>query len=164
MNTERAGSVTGPAAQTLEQRIKRLEDIEAVKDVTARYADAVNKGWNGKTIDLAAIASVFAADARYEIRDMGIATAGVDAIIASLPRSTSMVEFSMHAFLSPVITLDGDTASGSWLMWIASVIDNAPRAVYMSADMTYTRTDQGWRIQTVDIHYGLRLPPDEQPV
>jgi hypothetical protein len=108
MNTGRAGSVTGPAAQT---------------------------------------------------------TAGVDAIIASLPRSTSMVEFSMHAFLSPVITtLDRDTASGSWLMWIASVIDNAPRAVYMSADMTYTRTDAGWRIQTVDIHYGLRLPPDEQPV
>jgi hypothetical protein len=159
MNAERAGSPTGPAGQVLEQRIKRLEDLEAVKDVTARYAAAVSKGWNGKTVDLAAIGSVFASDARWESRDMGLAADGVDAIIASLPRSTSMVEFSMHAFLNPVITLDGDTASGSWLLWIASVIGQDPRAVYLSADMTYTRTDQGWRIQAVDVHHGLRLPP-----
>jgi hypothetical protein len=159
MNTGPAGSVTEPAGPALEQRIKRLEDLEAVKDVTARYAAAVSKGWNGKTIDLAAIGSVFASDARWESRDMGLAADGVDAIIASLPRSTSMVEFSMHAFLNPVITLDENTASGSWLMWIASVIGHAPRAVYLSADMTYTRTDQGWRIQTVDVHHGLSLPP-----
>jgi hypothetical protein len=159
VNAERAGSLTAPAGPTLEQRIKRLEDLEAVKDVTARYAAAVSKGWNGKTVDLAAIGSVFASDARWESRDMGLAADGVDAIIASLPRSTSMVEFSMHAFLNPVITLDGDTASGSWLLWIASVIGQDPRAVYLSADMTYTRTDQGWRIQAVDVHHGLRLPP-----
>jgi SnoaL-like protein len=159
MTAGRAGSLTAPAGPTLEQRIKRLEDLEAVRDVTARYAAAVSKGWNGKTVDLAAIGSVFACDARWESRDMGLAADGVDAIIASLPRSTSMVEFSMHAFLNPVLTLDGDTASGSWLLWIASVIGQDPRAVYLSADMTYTRTDQGWRIQAVDVHHGLRLPP-----
>ncbi|WP_228002293.1 hypothetical protein [Nocardia australiensis] len=32
---------------TLEQRIRRLEDLEAIRDLTARYADAINKGWNG---------------------------------------------------------------------------------------------------------------------
>jgi hypothetical protein len=148
--------MTGPS---LEQRVQRIEDIEAIKDVTARYAAAVSKGWNGKSIDLAAIPSIFAADARWESRDMGLAVDGADAIIADLPRSTSMVEFSMHAFLSPVIALHGDTASGSWLMWIASVIDSDPRAVYMGADLTYTRTAPGWRIQTVDIHHGMRLPP-----
>lgn len=146
-------------AGALEQRIQRLEDIEAIKDVTARYAAAVSKGWNGKTVDLAAIPSIFTADARRESRDMGLAADGVDAIIANLPRSTSTVEFSMHTFLSPVITLDADTASGTWLMWIAPIIDNNPRAVYMSADMTHTRTGQGWRIQAIDIHHGMRLPP-----
>jgi hypothetical protein len=156
MKTRRPGSNTRPA---LEQRIQRLEDIEDIKDVTARYAAAVSKGWNGKTIDLGAIPSIFAADVRWESRDMGIAVDGVDAIIADLPRSTGMVELSMHAFLNPVITLDADTASGSWLMWIASITDGNPRAVYMSADMTYTRTGQGWRIQAIDIHHGMSLPP-----
>ena len=151
--------MTGPA---LEQRVQRLEDIEAIKDLTARYAAAVSKGWHGRTIDLAAIASIFTVDARWESHDMGLVTDGVDAIIASLPASTSMVEFSMHTFLNPVITLAADTAAGSWLMWIASTIDGDPRAVYMSADMTYTRTSHGWRIQTISVHHGMRLPPRPQ--
>jgi hypothetical protein len=46
---------------------------------------------------------------------------------------------------------------GSWLMWIASIIGTNPRAVYMSADMTYTRTGQGWRIGAIVIHHGMRL-------
>ncbi|MEU4838560.1 hypothetical protein [Nocardia testacea] len=39
---------------------QRLEDLEAIRDPTARYADAINKGWNGKTVDLDAVAQVFA--------------------------------------------------------------------------------------------------------
>jgi putative polyketide hydroxylase len=65
-----------------------------------------------------------------------------------------MVQFSMHAFLNPVITVDGDTATGHWLMWIASLIADSPRTVYMSADMTCTRTDQGWRVHTVHVDHG----------
>lgn len=142
---------------TLAQRIQRLEDIEALKDLTARYATAVNQGWAGETVDLAAVPTIFAADARWESPDMGILAEGLEAIVAALPDSTAMVDFSMHAFLNPVITVDHDNAAGSWLMWIASVIDKDPRAVYMSADMAYRRTDQGWRIQQVQIHQGMLL-------
>jgi hypothetical protein len=42
-------------------------------------------------------------------------------------------------------------------MWIASIIGTNPCAVYMSADMTYTRTGQGWRIRAIAIHHGMRL-------
>jgi hypothetical protein len=142
---------------TLGQRVQRLEDIEAIKDITARYAAAVNKGWNGKTLDLDALPSIFATDVRVTDRDMGIAAEGLDTIVAGLPESTSMVEFSMHSFLNPVITVDANTATGSWLMWIASIIGNDPRAVYMSADITYIRTDQGWRIQSIEFHHGMLL-------
>lgn len=122
---------------TLEQRLRRLEDIEAIRGLTARHADAINKGWNGKTLAL-----------------------GADAIAAELPEATGMVEFSMHAFLNPIITVDGDTSTGHWLMWIASLIADSPRAIYMSADMTYTRTDQGWRIHTVRVDHGTKLSLD----
>ena len=142
---------------TLEQRIRRLEDIDCVKNLTARYADAVNKGWAGKTLDLAVIPHIFAADARWTSVEFGT-TIGSAAMAATLPAVTAAVEFSMHAFLNPIITVDGDTAAGSWLMWIASVYDAEPGTVHMSADMTYTRTAAGWRIQTVNIHNGLRIP------
>jgi hypothetical protein len=49
---------------TLAQRVARLEDIEATTDLTARYATAVNKGWDGKTLDLEAIPSIFGNDSR----------------------------------------------------------------------------------------------------
>jgi hypothetical protein len=76
-----------------------------------------------------------------------------------ITRHTAAVQFSMHAFLNPVITVDTDTdtATGSWLMWVASIIGNDPRAVYTSADMAYTRTAEGWRIDDVDIHQGMLL-------
>ena len=64
----------------------------------------------------------------------------------------------MHAFLNPVITVDDDSASASWLLWIASVIDRRPAAVYLSADLAYLRTADGWRIDAVSIRDGLRIP------
>jgi len=60
----------------LAQRVQRLEDIEAIKDITARYAAAVSKGWNGKTLDLNALPSIFAADVRVTDRDIAIAAKG----------------------------------------------------------------------------------------
>lgn len=145
----------------LEQRIRRLEDLEAIRDLTARYANAVNKGWNGKTLDLDAVGDIFAADARWHSYQ-GDVTDGAAAIVAELPAATAVVEFSMHAFLNPIIEVDGNTATGDWLMWIASIIDS-PDAIYMSAEMTYTRSDTGWRIQTVRVHYGTKLSPLLRP-
>ena len=142
---------------TLEQRVRLLEDADAVKTLTARYADAVNKGWNGKMIDLEAIPHIFATDARWTSDDFGTTT-GVDAIVADLPAATAGVSFSMHAFLNPVISVDGDGATGSWLLWIASIHDGDPGAVYLSADITYVRTPAGWRIRTVHVHNGIRIP------
>ncbi|WP_344564421.1 hypothetical protein [Streptomyces axinellae] len=55
------------------------------------------------------------------------------------------------------MTIDGDTATGDWLMWVGSVMADNPRSVYLSADMTYTRTDKGWRVQTVLIGFGTMV-------
>jgi hypothetical protein len=68
-----------------------------------------------------------------------------------------MIEFSMHAFLNPGITVDGDTAAGSWLLWIASVHHHQPGTAYLSADMNYLRTVTGWRIDEVQINDGIRI-------
>jgi hypothetical protein len=146
----------------LEQRVRRLEDIDAIKTLTARYASAVNKGWNGKTLDLDAIPQIFATDVVWTGDDFGT-TEGVDAIVAELPAATARVTFSMHVFLNPVISVDGDAATGSWLLWIASIFAGDPGAGYLSADFTYSRTAVGWRIQTVHVHNGLRIPAAADP-
>jgi hypothetical protein len=142
---------------TVEQRIRQLEDIEAIKAVTRCYAHAVNKGPNGKGLDLAAIPQIFTPGARWSSDELGTVI-GATAIAAELPTATAMVEFSMQAFLNPVITVYGDTATGSWLLWIASVLDHRPGAAYLSADLSYLRTAAGWCIDSVQVHDGIRIP------
>ncbi|WP_394296762.1 nuclear transport factor 2 family protein [Nocardiopsis xinjiangensis] len=58
------------------------------------------------------MADIFAADARRQSHE-GEVTLGADAIAAELPEATGMVEFSVHTFLDPIITVDGD-AGGRW--------------------------------------------------
>lgn len=143
----------------LPRRLRRLEDIQAITDLTARYADAINQ-WNDKDLNLEAIPHIFTADAIVEIPGSP-AIHGVTAIAAELPAATATVTFAMHAFLNPAITIDSDTAAGTWLMWVAAKIDNDPGAAYLSANLTYARTPAGWRIQTVSVHDGMRLPSCE---
>ena len=166
-------AVTAPASRTaaltsaltaaampvspLVRRLAELEDRAAIHELTARYADAVNQGWSGKHVAPESIPDLFATDATFSDHD-GVHTVGVASIAAALPEATAAVSFAMHAFLNPVLTIDGDSADGSWLMWIASILDGEPRAVYLGAELRYRRTGAGWRIQSVDITPGMRLP------
>jgi hypothetical protein len=143
---------------TLEQRVGHLEDLQAIESLTYRYARAVNKGPNGEGVDIAAIPELFTTNARWSGAQLGT-TVGSAAIAAELPTATAMVEFSAHAFLNPVVAVDGDRATGAWLLWIASVHDHhRPAAVYLSADLSYLRTGEGWRIDSVYISDGIRIP------
>lgn len=58
--------------KSLKDRIQRLEDIEAIKDVTARYSFNINKGWNGREVNPHAMPSIFATDATWECEALGI--------------------------------------------------------------------------------------------
>jgi len=148
----RAAQPTG-----LTQRIRNLEDIHAIETLTTRYGHAVNKGPDGKGVDLTAIPEIFTADARWSSDGLGT-TVGAAAIAAVLPTATAAVDFSMHAFLNPRTAVDGDHATGSWLLWIASVLDHRPGVAYLSADLGYLRTTDGWRIDSVHIYDGIRIP------
>lgn len=136
---------------TLEARLQRLEDLEAIRSLMMLYADLINKGWGGRVADADRIGEVFAPDARWFSKDMGIEANGVDEIARGLVASTAEIEFSQHVFLNPLITLDGDQASASWLMWIAARRAEGSRLVYLSVDVIYTRTEHGWRIRSLEL-------------
>lgn len=141
----------------LTRRVAQLEDRAAIHELTARYADAINQGWGGKHIAPESIPDLFTVDATFRDHD-GVLTVGAAAIAAALPEATAAVSFAMHTFLNPVLTIDGDEAAGSWLMWVASILDGDPRTVYLGAELRYCRTRAGWRISSVDIASGMRLP------
>ncbi len=143
---------------TLEQRIQRLEDIEAIKRLTAKYAFAINKGWNHKLVQVDAMPGIFTPDARWESKAMKVTAEGLEAIMKALKEQTEHTDFSMHSYTNPIIEIDGDRATGNWLFWIASRRNSGPpNEVFMSEDIVYVRTPEGWRIQRVDVQFGMML-------
>ncbi len=138
------------------QRVRRLEDVEAIKTLTARYANAINRTPDHAQVDIGTVRAILTSDARWSSADFGV-VAGADAIIDALPAATAGVPLAMHAFVNPTITVDADTGTGRWALWIASIFDGRPGTVHMAAEMTYARTEAGWRIRTIHIGRGFRI-------
>jgi hypothetical protein len=65
------------------------------------------------------------------------------------------VLFAMHSYSNPVIKVNGNLAMGNWLFWVISKFDkDKTNQVYMSQDIQYARTEEGWRIKQLSLHFG----------
>lgn len=140
---------------TLAERIQHLEDIEAIRKLTATYALYVNKGWNGKEANLDKLGAVFAEDARWS--NATTTAIGPDGIARMLEPAMAILDFAMHSFSNPIIDVDGDHATGNWLLWVAVKSGTSANEVFQSEDLTYVRTNSGWRIKNLSLHFGTML-------
>lgn len=157
LNRQKDEKTTMTTPITIEHRIQRLEDIEAIKTLTATYALYVNKGWNGKVVDFDKLVDVLADDIRWASAAMRVNEAGQAQVIDMLKERTAGVDFAMHSFTNPIIEIAGDTATGNWLLWVAVKTGDSVNQVFQSEDLTYVRTARGWRIQSIQLHFGALL-------
>ena len=142
---------------SLQQRICRLEDIEAIKKLTATYALYVNKGWNGEVVNFDKLPTVFSDDANWKCVAMSVDVSGLENIVKMLKDRTAGGDFAMHSFTNPIIDINGDTATGNWLLWVGIKTENAANEVFQSEELKYVRTPEGWRIASIDLHFGAML-------
>lgn len=150
--------MTGASMEQLEIRLQHLEDRMALAELTARYALAVNQGWCGEVLDVASLPEVFAPDAQWCSRAMGVHVQGLDAIIAGAERGTRATNFAMHCYANPIIDLNGDFASARWLLYVASRRHAGPaNLVFMEDIIAYARHPEGWRIRSVERRFGMEL-------
>jgi ketosteroid isomerase-like protein len=139
---------------TLKARIQNLEDIEAIKKLTATYGLYVNKGWNGEVVNFDKLSDIFTDDARWKSAAMEADVTGVENIIALLETATAPGDLAMHSFTNPIIDIDGDTATANWLLWVAGTDGENGTEVFQSEDLICVRTPQGWRIKSLNLHFG----------
>lgn len=134
---------------TTEQRLQRLEDGEQIRTITAKYAEAVDRGYLGQSVDAAALEQLFEPDARWTCVEAGYDLVGRDAVIAALVESP--VTFAMHSFTNPIINLDSaeGTANASWTLWVA--LDQRDLRL-QTEHITYKRRTGGWAISWIDVH------------
>ena len=142
----------------LEQRLRALEDLEAIRRLKVRYAKLVDARYARRRprpreeIEPIAreIAALFAEDAVWDGgAGLGLAT-GRDAIRERLLEPT--LQFSWHYFLKHDLELDGDRARGTWDI-LSPCTTREGRAMWLAGveHDEYVRRDGVW------LHASMRL-------
>ena len=94
----------------LERRLRVLEDIEAIKQLKYCYADACDRGYDHDTL-----ADFFTEDAVWDGGTFG-RYEGREEIREFFCGVSTDIPFAVHYMMNPIISVDGDKASGRWYL------------------------------------------------
>lgn len=134
--------------EDIEQIVRRLADVEAIKQLKARYFRYLDlQRWN----DLAAL---FTPDATFHLETSGdpVVFGSVGTWLANLQRFLPG-GWSVHQGHMPEIEVSGDTASATWAMFDevhpGPQWGRDPFGGYGHYHERYQRTAAGWRIASL---------------
>ncbi|MEX2481773.1 MAG: nuclear transport factor 2 family protein [Gammaproteobacteria bacterium] len=127
----------------LEQRVTRLEDIEAIKQLKARYCEICDDMHNPDRI-----AALFAPDGIWESPDFGKAE-GHAAIEELFRGFRKMFSFSQHNIMNPIIDVNGQRATAIWYIMGPWTQADGGKDIWMTAryDDDYVKIDGAWKYQ-----------------
>ena len=140
---------------SLEARVQRLEDIEAIRQLKAEYCDICDDSHNPDRI-----VTIFTEDGVWEGK--GIATAtGHDEIRALFQQFGEMMSFTQHMTMNPRIRVDGDSAEASWYFFGPFTFRRNNQARWQAARYAevYERVDSVWKIRRLSVR-GPRMSAD----
>lgn len=122
-------------------------DYLAIYRLRARYGRSIDR------FDLKTYRELFTEDATVDYS--GTTLEGRDEIV-SYVRENVDYEFSMHTAQMPEIHLDGDTATGSWYLFVPYVAADGTEGIVMgSYEDAYRRVEGEWKFarMTTRIHH-----------
>ena len=142
---------------SLEDRIRRLEDIEALKQLKHRYAAACDDDY-----DADRLAPLFTEDAIWDGGILG-RFVGREAIREFFRGTPAIVPFAIHHVTNPILEVDGDVATGQWYLWQPLTFARGEQAFWLAAryEDRYRREPDGWRFERVTIHVRALSPYEE---
>ena len=130
-----------------------IEDELALRNLMARYVDAVNRN------DAAAWASTWAADAVWNL--LGAPVTGRDNILGLWQQMMSSFEFAIMMPSSCLFDITGDTASGHWYLqeYTRDLEGNGSSVLSRYVD-TYVKQDGQWLYQSREYGFIYHGAPD----
>ena len=138
---------------TLAERIDRLEQFDALKQLKYRYCAAVDANY-----DAAAIASMFTEDGVWDGGDLGYYS-GRDAIHKSFTEPNSSVLWMRHCVVNPIIEITGDRAQCQWYMWLPKITNDGTSKSFQGGTHVdrCRRVGGGWLFEHMQVRL-LKLP------
>ncbi|MDH3684801.1 MAG: nuclear transport factor 2 family protein [Myxococcales bacterium] len=124
-----------------------------IRDLVARYADAVN------TRDEVAWGDTWTSGGVWEL--MGHAFEGREAVVATWRGAMTTFEFVFQQVHSGFVELDGDRAIGRWAMTeIGRTSAGDPMLMLARYEDEYAREAEGWRFAKRSLQVVYRGAPD----
>lgn len=142
---------------TLERRLTRLEAIEEIKRLKARYCAYCDDRY-----DPDGIAGLFTEDGTWDGESFG-RHVGRDAIRSFFQRASGEITFAAHLVLNPIISItDAGHAVGKWrLIMPATVrVDGMSEARWLvgAYDEHYAVVGGSWLFKTLKFHINFYTP------
>ncbi len=143
---------------TLEERIRRLEDIEDIRTLKSRYHTYVND------TDFDRVGTLFAADASLNLGYLmpdGDAVVGREKIQTAFSgMKTSTSQSQLKQFLhSHIVELTGpDTASGTGMLYACYGVRADAYVVAGKYSEDYVRVDGAWLFKTMNLALYFTVP------
>lgn len=129
-----------PADSSLEERLRRVEDQLAIRDLTARYNFAIDNR------DLDSVRLLFTAGASFGSKDGAMRATGIDAIVKQFEGRFSVLGATNHFAHDHVIWFDSPSQARGMLSVHAEVWRNEqPMITALRYDDTYQKVDGLWR-------------------
>jgi hypothetical protein len=132
--------VAPPADSSPEQRLQRVEDQLAIRDLTARYNFAIDNR------DLDAVRLLFAPDGSFGSKDGAMRATGVEAILEQFKSRFSVLGATNHFAHDHVIWFESSTRARGMLSVHAEVWrKEQPMVTALRYDDVYEKIDGLWR-------------------
>ncbi|MGD9764146.1 MAG: nuclear transport factor 2 family protein [Candidatus Binatia bacterium] len=132
------------ASRNLEEQIARLSAIEDIKQLKARYCAYCDAQY-----DPEGLASLFVEDGVWDGGETFGRYAGRDAIRNFFQSVSGELVFAAHLVLNPIITVNGNTATGQWRLIMPCTVKNEAgkleaRWLLSAYDEEYVERDGRW--------------------
>lgn len=126
----------------LEKRIQALEDAEKIKKLHQKYINLMDNLEYEEVLDL------FTEDAEVEVRNLGVKKGKKELreiYIDVLAKNRGSKRFDGHMAVEPDITVNGDTASGTWLIYM---LFSKPEIQWVQGknECEYKKVNGEWKI------------------
>src|ERR1700739_2511043 len=126
--------------ERIERRLQVLEDVEAIRNLKARYAALCDNQY-----DADGIANLFTGDAVWESPGLG-RFEGRGAIRSFSRGASTIFSFAIHYSLNGHIEVDGDTAGATWYLFMPCTVTAGNQAMWRAGidHETYARVAGIW--------------------
>jgi ketosteroid isomerase-like protein len=145
--------------EDLEKRVKAIEDLEEIKKLHQNYINLMDNLQYEKVLDL------FTEDATAEVRNSGVKRGRKEmseVYLGILAKNRGTTRYDGHMAIEPDITVDGNTAKGTWLIYM---LFSKPTIQWVQGknECEYRKENGKWKLSKLKFTRTLASDPSLYP-